>query len=109
MKRAKVYTSGQGSLNYLSNEKKNLKFFHLGPERDYNLFENFKSLKQNKVEEADYIICTGLFDEHESLKFYEEFLSPLIKTSYTGNSMKLVLIGVSIPIIIPTWGCPFLS
>ena len=72
----KVYTSGQGSLNYLSNEKKNLKFFHLGPERDLNLFEKFISLKQSKVEDADYIICTGLFDEHENLEFYKNFLLP---------------------------------
>ena len=27
-KSSKVYTSGQGSLNYLNKEKKNLKFFH---------------------------------------------------------------------------------
>ena len=33
---SKVYTSGQGSLNYLSNEKKDIKFFHLGPKRDFN-------------------------------------------------------------------------
>ena len=77
IKSSKVYTSGQCSLNYLSNEKKNLKFFHLGPERDMNLFKNFKSLKQNKVEEADYIICTGLFDEYEDLEFYKKFLSPI--------------------------------
>ena len=71
---SKVYTSGQASLDYLSNEKKNMKFFHLGPVRDFNLFKDFKSLKQNKVEDADYIICTGLFDEHESLEFYKKFL-----------------------------------
>ena len=46
-KSSKVYTSGQVSLNYLNKEKKNLKFFHLGPERDFNLFKDFKSLKQN--------------------------------------------------------------
>ena len=75
-KSSRVYTSGQGSLNYLNNEKKNLKFFHLGPERDFNLFKDFKSLKQNKADDADYIICTGLFDEHDNLEFYKKFLSP---------------------------------
>ena len=65
-KSSKVYTSGQCSLNYLRNEKKNEKFFHLGPDRDFNLFKNFKSLKQNKVEDAHYIICTGLFDKNEN-------------------------------------------
>ena len=76
-KSSKVYTSGQGSLDYLNNEKKNLKFFHLGPERDFNLFENFKSLKQIKAEDADYIICTGLFDDYENLDFYKNFLLDL--------------------------------
>ena len=61
-KSSKVYTSGQCSLNYLGKEKKNLKFFHLGPDRDFNLFKNFKLFKQNAAEDADYIICTGLFD-----------------------------------------------
>ena len=73
-KSSKVYTSGQGSLNYLGKEKKDLKFFHLGPERDFNLFKNFKSLKQLKAEDADYIICTGLFDDNENLDFYKNFL-----------------------------------
>ena len=77
-KSSKVYTSGQVSLNYLNNEKKNLKFFHLGPNRDLNLFKNFQSLKQSKLDDADYIICTGLFDEHENLEFYKKYLSPYI-------------------------------
>ncbi len=90
-KSSKVYTSGQGSLNYLSNEKKNLKFFHLGPERDFNLFKNFKSLKQSKVEEADYIICTGLFDEHENLEFYKNFLSPFMHLDMVCTNPDLIV------------------
>ncbi len=74
-KSSKVYTSGQGSLDYLSKEKKDLKFFHVGPDRDFNLFKNFNSLKQNNPKDANYIICTGLFDEHENLEFYKKFLS----------------------------------
>jgi len=74
-KSSKVYTSGQGSLDYLSKEKKDLKFFHIGPDRDFNLFKNFNSLKQNNPKDAKYIICTGLFDEHENLEFYKKFLS----------------------------------
>ena len=75
-KSSKVYTSGQGSLNYLNNEKKGFKFFHLGPKRDFGLFNSFQSLKQDKVENADYLLCTGLFDENKNLEFYEFFLSP---------------------------------
>ena len=90
-KSSKVYTSGQGSLNYLKNEKKDLKFFHLGPNRDFNLFKNFQSLKQKQIQDADYIICTGLFDEHENLKFYEEFLSPLIKKEMVCTNPDLIV------------------
>ena len=49
----------------------------MGPERDFNLFKNFKSLKQIKAEDADYIICTGLFDDYENLDFYKNFLLDL--------------------------------
>ena len=75
-KSSKVYTSGQGSLNYLSIEKKESKFFHMGPDRDFGLFKSFQSLKQNNADNADYILCTGLFDDHEDLEFYKKFLLP---------------------------------
>ena len=74
-KSSKVYTSGQGSLNYLSNEKKGLKFYHIGPQRDFGLFNSFKSFKQHKADKAHYFLCTGLFDEKEKLEFYRDFLS----------------------------------
>jgi len=74
-KSSKVYTSGQGSLNYLNNEKKGAKFFHIGPLRDFGLFNNFKSLKQEKIKNADYLLCTGLFDENQELEFYKDILS----------------------------------
>ena len=90
-KSSRVYTSGQGSLNYLNNEKKGAKFFHLGPERDFNLFKNFESLKQNKAEDADYIICTGLFDEHESLEFYKKFLSKFLSKEMVCTNPDLIV------------------
>ena len=75
-KSLKVYTSGQCSLNYLSTEKKDLKFFHLGSTNDIGLFKNFISLKQKRAEEADYLLCTGLFDEIDDIEFYRNFLFP---------------------------------
>ena len=90
-KSSKVYTSGQGSLNYLGNEKKGSKFFHLGPERDLNLFNNFKSLKQKNVDSADYILCTGLFDENQNLDFYENFLSKSIDKEMVCTNPDLIV------------------
>ena len=71
----KIYTSGQASLDYLLKNYKNKKFFHLGPSRDFDLFVSFKENKINKINESEYIICTGLFDEYgQDLKYYKEIL-----------------------------------
>ena len=90
-KSSKVYTSGQGSLNYLNNEKKGDNFFHIGPERDFGLFEDLKSLKKNKIESADYLLCTGLFDENNELDFYEKLLSPFKKIDMVCTNPDLIV------------------
>ena len=90
-KSSRVYTSGQVSLDYLTKEKKGLKFFHLGPERDFNLFNDFKSFKQNKVKDADYIICTGLYDEHLELEYYKKFLSPFVDKEMVCTNPDLIV------------------
>ncbi len=44
-----VFTSGEASLSYI---KKNLyldTFFHVGPPRDFDLFSDFKTIKQIKL------------------------------------------------------------
>ena len=67
-----VFTSGEAALNYL---KKNLSiraFFHIGPPRDFDLFSDFEKKKSETIEKSDYLLCTGLFDEHdEDLKYYK--------------------------------------
>ena len=71
----KVYTSGEAALNYLHLNYKNKKFFHVGPPRDFGLFDNFKNNKIQIIEEADYLLCTGLFDEHDKeLSYYKTLL-----------------------------------
>ena len=90
-KSSRVYTSGQVSLDYLTKEKKGLKFFHLGPERDFNLFNDFKSFKQNKIKDADYIICTGLYDEHLGLEYYKKFLSPFVDKEMVCTNPDLIV------------------
>ena len=37
----KVSTSGEIALKYLKSKYKGLKFFHVGPPRDFDLFKNF--------------------------------------------------------------------
>jgi len=72
---SKVYTSGEAALDYLNLKFKNKAFFHLGPPRDFGLFNIFKKNKIQKISEAEYLLCTGLFDEHDKeLSYYKTLL-----------------------------------
>tara|TARA_B100000579_G_scaffold287702_1_gene238642 strand:+ start:306 stop:1124 length:819 start_codon:yes stop_codon:yes gene_type:complete len=71
----KTYTSGEAALEYLSLNFSEKKFFHLGPERDFDLFNDFKKNKSKDIIEAEYILCTGLFEKNENdLIFYKKLL-----------------------------------
>ena len=72
---SKVYTSGEAALSYLTSDFKNKTFFHLGPPRDFGLFNNFNKNKIQKISDAEYLLCTGLFDEHDKeLSYYKTLL-----------------------------------
>ena len=77
-----VFTSGEAAIDSLKKNKFGLSFFHLGPERDKSLF---KGLEKNKtsIEKCDFILCTGLFDENQDLKFYRNLLK--------GNTQKKLI------------------
>ena len=38
----KVYSSGEAALSYLKKNYLNKKFYHVGPARDFDLFEEFE-------------------------------------------------------------------
>jgi len=89
---SKVYTSGEAALNYLNLNLKNKTFFHLGPPRDFGLFNNFKKNKVHIISEADYLLCTGLFDEHDKeLSYYKSFLKKEIKNIMICTNPDLVV------------------
>ena len=69
--REHVFTSGEAALNYLKKNLLNENFFHVGPPRDFDLFKDFKKMKSEKIENSKYILCTGLYDDHEEdLEYY---------------------------------------
>ena len=89
---SKVYTSGEAALNYLTSNFKDKTFFHLGPPRDFGLFNNFKKKKIEKINEAEYLLCTGLFDEHdEELSFYKNFLKKSVDKTMICTNPDLVV------------------
>ncbi len=71
---SKIITSGEAAMHAINQKKFGEKFFHLGPTRDNSIFE---SIKENKtdIENCNFIICTGLFDEHDQdLDYYKHLL-----------------------------------
>ena len=73
--REKVFTSGEAALGYLKKNYINQKFYHIGPPRDFNLFINFKNEKTEDIDKSNYLLCTGLYDQHDQdLNFYKELL-----------------------------------
>ena len=69
-----VMTSGEAAMYAINNNQFGKSFYHLGPSRDTSVFEKVKDSKTD-LDSCDFILCTGLFDEHESdLGFYKRFL-----------------------------------
>ncbi len=72
-----VLTSGDATHASISTGKFGDKFWHMGPERDWLLFEGLP-LEQSDQDLADFILCTGLFDdETETPDDYAELLAKL--------------------------------
>jgi len=81
--RSHIFTSGEASLKYLKKYYTLKKFFHIGPPRDFDLFNNFRKNKTQELNESEYLLCTGLFEEnHEDLNYYKELLE-----KYTNKKM----------------------
>ena len=76
----KVYTSGEAALRFLNEKSKQSKFFHIGPPRDFDLFHYFQDKKIDSLDNCEYILCTGLFDDQNTdLNFYKNLLEAQIK------------------------------
>ena len=51
----------------------NKNFFHVGPPRDFDLFNDFVKMKSDNIDEGEYILCTGLFEKFDKdLNYYKE-------------------------------------
>ena len=71
----KVFTSGQAALSYLLSNYKDKTFFHIGPPRDFDLFNDFRHGQSKDISKCQYLLCTGLFDNHnDDLNYYKDLL-----------------------------------
>ena len=71
-----VFTSGEAAHKYLISHLGKKNFFHIGPPRDFDLFKNIEKNNVLNIEDADYFLCTGLFEDQENdLDYYKKLLS----------------------------------
>ena len=88
----KVSTSGEVALKYLKSKYKGLKFFHIGPPRDFDLFKSFKKFKVNEIEECNFIMCTGLFDNFsKNLNYYKILLKNKVDIKMVCTNPDLIV------------------
>ena len=90
--REHVFTSGEAALNYLKKNLSDAPFFHVGPLRDFDLFKDFENNKLENIESCDYILCTGLFDNHgKDLKYYKELFEKNLKKKMICTNPDLIV------------------
>ncbi len=87
-----VFTSGEASLNYIKKFYLSDKFYHIGPPRDFDLFNEFKNNKSENLNTSKYLLCTGLFDEYDKdLKYYKELLEKYINKKMICTNPDLIV------------------
>ena len=73
--RDKVYTSGEAALSYLKKNYLDQSFYHIGPPRDFDVCIDCKNKKTEDINKRDYVLCTGLHEDHEEdLNYYKQLL-----------------------------------
>jgi HAD superfamily hydrolase (TIGR01459 family) len=87
-----VFTSGEAALNYLKKNFLNETFYHIGPPRDFDLFNDFEKNKSDNIEKCDYLLCTGLFDDHEDdLKYYKNLFEKNLEKKMICTNPDLIV------------------
>ena len=87
-----VFTSGEAAFNYLKKFYQSKIFFHIGPPKDFDLFNEFKNKKTQNLIDSDYLLCTGLFDDHDKdLNYYKDLLKNHINKKMICTNPDLIV------------------
>ena len=74
-----IFTSGDTGAKHINELKHGESYFHVGPDKDEDLLDTINIKKNSDYEIADFILCTGLFDDHDNdLNYYRKFLEKQI-------------------------------
>jgi HAD superfamily hydrolase (TIGR01459 family) len=86
-----IFTSGEAAIKSLENNIFGKNFYHLGPKRDNSLFKSFEK-NQTSLEESDFILCTGFFDDYEDdLNYYKNLLKNHTKLKMVCTNPDLIV------------------
>ena len=86
-----VMTSGEAAKISLKKMYYGKKFYHLGPERDNILYKGL-DLKKTIIDECEFILCTGLFDDQmENLDYYNSLLNEHTKKKLICTNPDLIV------------------
>ena len=90
--RSHIFTSGEAALNYLKRFYLLKKFFHIGPPRDFDLFNDFKNNQSKNLDDSQYLLCTGLFEDHDKdLNYYKEIFKEHINKKMICTNPDLIV------------------
>ena len=90
--REHVFTSGEAALKYLKKNYLNKSFFHIGPPRDFDLFNDFQKNRTENINHCEFLLCTGLFDNHrDDLKYYKNLLEENLKKKMICTNPDLIV------------------
>jgi|TARA_B110000444_G_scaffold123389_1_gene116007 HAD superfamily hydrolase (TIGR01459 family) len=69
-----IMSSGEASMKAIEKEKFGKLFFHLGPNKDNEIFVNIKKNKST-LDQCEFILCTGLIEgKEENLEYHKHLL-----------------------------------
>ena len=87
-----VFTSGEAALSYLKKSFLLKKFYHIGPPKDFDLFYLFEKNKCQDIGDSEYLLCTGLFDDHDKdLIYYRSLLEKHINKKMICTNPDLIV------------------
>ena len=86
-----IMTSGEAAMKAINENRFGKLFYHLGPSRDDSIFFKVKKNKTS-LENSDFILCTGLFDEQdEDLDYYKDLLKNSISKKLVCTNPDLIV------------------
>tara|TARA_B100001564_G_scaffold120723_1_gene100713 strand:+ start:128 stop:946 length:819 start_codon:yes stop_codon:yes gene_type:complete len=87
-----VFTSGEAALSYLTKNFLSQKFYHIGPPRDFDLFNLFQKNKCDEIKDSEYLLCTGLFDDQDKdLNYYKDLFDKHINKKMICTNPDLIV------------------